>query len=256
MDIFSLDKKTAIITGANGSMGKSIAKGMANYECNLVLCDVVVTDLETFAQELKENGIKVSTIKCNVTSSDDIKNVVNKTLEEFSSIDVLVNCAGISSKRTPAEEFPLEKWNQILDVNLTGVFMLTQQVGKVMLEQGTGSIINISSGASHQAVRGSLGYSVSKSGVNMLTKAFASEWAERGVRVNGVAPYYVDTPILTKIKESDKDFFEQVLNGNPMRRMGKTDEIAAGVVFLASDASSFITGETISIDGGALAMGI
>lgn len=256
MDIFSLDGKTAIITGANGGMGKSIARGFANYECNLVLCDLILTDIEGFAEELRENGAKVLVIQCDVTNPNDIKNVVNTTLEKFSTIDILVNNAGITSKRTPAEDFPLEVWNRILGVNLTGVFMFTQEVGKVMLEQGSGSIINISSGASQQAVRGSLGYSVSKSGVNMITKGFASEWAERGVRVNGVAPYYVETPILAAIKETDKEFMEKVLSNSPMRRMGKPEEIAAGVMFLASDASSYMTGETIFIDGGAQALGL
>ncbi|WP_052948596.1 SDR family NAD(P)-dependent oxidoreductase [Mesobacillus campisalis] len=256
MDIFSLDGKTAIVTGANGGIGKSIARRFANYECNIVLCDLSLTDLEGFADELREKGAKVLVIQCDVTNRNEIKNVVNMTLEKFTSIDILVNNAGITSKRTAAEEFPLEVWQKIMDVNLTGVFLFTQEVGKVMLGQGSGSIINISSGASQQAVRGSLGYSVSKSGVNMLTKGFASEWAERGVRVNGVAPYYVETPILASIKETDKEFMDKVLSRSPMRRMGKPEEIAAGVVFLASDASSYMTGETISIDGGAQAMGI
>lgn len=256
MDIFNLDGKTAIITGANGGIGKSIARGFANYECNIILCDLTVTDIEGFAEELREKGAKVLVIQCDVGNPNDIKNAVNVTLEKFTTIDILVNNAGITSKRTAAEEFPLEVWHKIMEVNLTGVFMFTQEVGKVMLGQGSGSIINISSGASHQAVRGSLGYSVSKSGVNMLTKGFASEWAERGVRVNGVAPYYTETPILTSIKETDKEFMERVLSRSPMRRMGKPEEIAAGVMFLASDASSYMTGETMLIDGGALAMGM
>ncbi|WP_284037047.1 glucose 1-dehydrogenase [Neobacillus sp. 114] len=255
MDIFTLDGKTAIVTGANGGMGKSIARGFANYECNLVLCDLILTDIEGFAEELREKGAKVLVIQCDVTNPNDIKNVVNTTLGKFSTIDILVNNAGITSKRTPAEDFPLEVWQKIIDVNLTGVFMFTQEVGKVMLEQGSGSIINISSGASQQAVTGSLAYSVSKSGVNMVTKAFASEWAERGVRVNGVAPYYTETPILASIKETDKQFMEKVLSKSPMKRMGKPEEIAAGVMFLASDASSYVTGETILIDGGAHARG-
>ncbi|SEN03652.1 gluconate 5-dehydrogenase [Mesobacillus persicus] len=256
MDIFNLDRKTAIITGANGGIGKSIARGFANYESNLVLCDLTLTGLEEFAEELRDKGAKVLVIPCDVTNLNDIKNVVNMTLEKFSTIDILVNNAGITSKRTPAEEFPLEIWQKILEVNLTGVFMFTQEVGKVMLEQGKGSIINLSSAASQQAVTGSLAYSVSKSGVNMVTKAFASEWAERGVRVNGIAPYYTDTPILAAIKEIDKEFMEKVISKSPMRRMGKPEEIAAGVLFLASDASSYMTGETISIDGGAQARGI
>lgn len=255
MEFLNLSGKTVIVTGANGGIGQIISKAFADYKCNVVLCDLKLSDLEELAEEIRSKGANVLTVECDVTNSEDISTLISKTLEEFQSIDVLVNNAGIASKRIAIEEYPLDNWQQMMDINLTGIFMLSQQVGKVMLEQGAGSIVNISSGASYRALPGNLAYCVSKSGVNMLTKGFGSEWADKGVRVNAVAPAYVETPMVAYVRANNKDFDKEILSRVPMKRMGRPEEIANGVLFLASDASSYMTGEIIAIDGAATARG-
>jgi NAD(P)-dependent dehydrogenase (short-subunit alcohol dehydrogenase family) len=255
MKLFSLEGKTAIVTGAGRGIGRSVALGLAEAGSNVVVCSRTTTELEELAEEIKEKRVGALVIPCDVSNHDDIDNVINQTVERFKTIDILINNAGITKKHL-AEEFPAEDWEQILSVNLTGVFLFAQKVGKTMLEQGNGSIVNISSIASQQAVKKSIAYAASKGGVNMLTKNFASEWADRGVRVNGIAPAYIETPLVLAVKNHRKGFVEDIVNRTPMKRMGKPEEIVGAAIFLASEASSYITGETIFVDGGWTAIGL
>src|SRR5690625_110698 len=194
MDLFNLKDKVAIVTGAGRGIGKEIALGFAKAGCHLVICSRIVSELEELASEIESLGVKAHVVRCDIANPADIDTVVQEALDKFEKIDILINNAGLTKKH-PAEDFPLEDWNQIIQVNLTGVFLFAQKVGKVMLQQDSGSIINLSSIASQSALTGSIAYCASKGGVDMLTKTFATEWASRGVRVNAIAPAYVETPL-------------------------------------------------------------
>lgn len=255
MKLFSLKGKTSIVTGAGRGIGRSIALGLAESGSNLVICSRTTIELEKLAEEIKKFGSEVLVIPCDIKNHEDIDNVINQAMERFQHIDILINNAGITKKH-PAEKFTIEDWDNILAVNLTGVFVFAQKVGKIMLEQGNGSIINISSIASNQAVTQSIAYGASKGGVNMLTKTFASEWAEKGVRVNGIAPAYIETPLVKEVKNHRKEFAEEIVKRTPMKRMGQPEEVVGAAIFLASDASTYITGETIFVDGGWTAIGL
>lgn len=255
MEMFNLKNKIAIVTGAGRGIGRDISLGLAEAGCHLVVCSRTESELNSLADEIRKLGSKVIVAKCDISKPEDIDNVIERTLDEFGKIDILINNAGLTKKH-PAEDFPLEDWNQIIQVNLTGVFLFAQKAGKVMLDQGQGSIINISSVASKQAITSSIAYGASKGGVNMLTKTFASEWANRGVRVNGIAPAYIETPLVKAIKDHREDFSNDILKRTPMNRMGEPREIVGAVIFLASDASSYVTGETIFVDGGWTSIGL
>src|SRR5699024_819861 len=203
-DLFNLDKKVAIVTGAGRGIGKEIALGLAKAGCDLVICSRTESELNELAEEIKHIGSEALVVQCDIAQPEDIDNVIDETLKHYKKIDILINNAGLTRKH-PAEDFPIEDWNQINQVNLTGVIMFAQKVGKIMLDQGRGLIINISSVASVQAVTSSIAYGASKGGVKMLTKTFASEWASRGVRVNAIAPAYVETPLVKAIKDHRSD---------------------------------------------------
>lgn len=255
MDLFNLEGKVAIVTGAGRGIGRELALGFAKAGADLVICSRTLSELEQLAQEMKAIGSRVHIVRCDITNPEEIEQVVDETISRFERIDVLVNNAGITKKHA-AEDFPLEDWNYIIQVNLTGVFLFTQKVGKIMLQQKSGSIINLSSIASKTALTGSLAYCVSKGGVDMLTKTFATEWATRGVRVNAIAPAYIETPLVKAIKDHRKDFIEDIMKRTPMNRLGDPQEIVGTAIYLASDASSYVTGETIFIDGGWTAYGL
>lgn len=255
MDLFNVKQKVTIVTGAGRGIGRSVALGFAEAGSHVVVCSRTTNELEELAAEIEEKGVKALVVPCDVSNPEDIDNVVSKTLEEFGKIDILINNAGLTKKHH-AEEFPLEDWQQILDVNLTGVFLFAQKVGKVMLEQGHGSIVNVSSVASKQAITKSIAYSATKGGVAMLTKNFASEWADKGVRVNAIAPAYIETPLVLGVKNHRPGFYEDILNRTPMKRLGKPEEITGVAIFLGSEAASYVTGETIFVDGGWTAIGL
>jgi NAD(P)-dependent dehydrogenase (short-subunit alcohol dehydrogenase family) len=253
--LFNLTGKTAIVTGAGRGIGRSVAVGLAKAGANIVVCSRTESELTEVAQEISNSGREVLVVPCDVTRPQDIQYVINETVERFGVIDILINNAGMTIKR-PAEEYTLEDWNQILAVNLTGVFLFAQAAGREMIKQGNGKIINISSVAARTAVTGSIAYCASKGGVDMVTKGLAVEWAAYGVRVNGIAPAYIETPLVKAIKETRSDFASKVEARTPLARMGNPDEIVGAAMFLASDASSYTTGETILVDGGWVAVGL
>jgi NAD(P)-dependent dehydrogenase (short-subunit alcohol dehydrogenase family) len=255
MELFSLKGKTSIVTGAGRGIGRSVALGLAGAGSNVVVCSRTTSELEELAKEIEAKGVEALVAPCDVSREGDIDRVINQTLEKFNTIDVLINNAGVTKKH-PAEDYPAEDWNQIISVNLTGVFQFAQKVGKVMLKQRSGSIVNVSSVASQTAIKKSIAYAASKGGVNMLTKNFAAEWADQGVRVNGIAPAYIETPLVVAVKNHREGFADDIVNRTPMKRMGQPEELVGAAIFLASDASSYITGETIFVDGGWTALGV
>lgn len=255
MEIFSVKNTVTIVTGASRGIGRSVALGFAKAGSHVVICSRTTTELEELKTEIEKLGGNALIVPCDVSKPEDIDHVVNETLKEFGRIDTLINNAGITKKHE-AENFPLEDWEQIININLTGVFLFAQKVGKVMLEQKSGSIVNISSIGSQQALTKSVAYTATKGGVSMVTKNLAVEWADQGVRVNAVAPAYIETPLVKGIKDHRPGFYEEIVNRTPMKRLGKPEEIVGTCIFLASEASSYITGETIFIDGGWTAIGL
>lgn len=252
--MFELTGKTSLVTGAGRGIGHSIALALAEAGSDLVLCSRSRDELESVAQEVRSRGVRALVAPCDVTDAGQVQAAADAAAKEFGAIDVLINNAGMTVKK-PAEDVPLDEWQKVINVNLTGVFLMAQAVGRQMLKQGRGSIINISSIAAKTAITGSVAYCASKGGVDMVTKVLAVEWADRGVRVNGLAPAYTETPLVKAITDAKADFADRVKARTPMNRMARPEEMVGTAIFLASDASSYITGETIMVDGGWTAKG-
>ncbi|MCH6264566.1 SDR family NAD(P)-dependent oxidoreductase [Neobacillus citreus] len=253
--LFDLTGKVSIVTGASKGIGKAIAVGLAEAGSHVVLCSRTKVELDEVAKEIEQKGVEALVIPCDVSNPKDIQNVVDETVNKFHQIDVLINNAGITVKR-PAEEYDLNDWNKVIGVNLTGVFLFAQAVGRQMIKQKKGTIINVSSIGGETALTGSIAYCASKGGVNMLTKVLAVEWAPHGIRVNGIAPAYIETPLVKAIKEQRSEFAQRIEARTPLNRLGMPDELIGSAIFLASDASSYITGETLKADGGWTALGL
>ncbi|MFC4799247.1 SDR family NAD(P)-dependent oxidoreductase [Neobacillus sp. GCM10023253] len=253
--LFDLTGKVSIVTGASKGIGKAIAVGLAEAGSHVVLCSRTKVELDEVAKEIEQKGVEALVIPCDVSNPNDIQNVVDDAVNKFHQIDVLINNAGITVKR-PAEEYDLHDWNKVIGVNLTGVFLFAQAVGRQMIKQKKGTIINVSSIGGETALTGSIAYCASKGGVNMLTKVLAVEWAPHGIRVNGIAPAYIETPLVKAIKEQRSEFAQRIEARTPLNRLGMPDELIGSAIFLASDASSYITGETLKADGGWTALGL
>ncbi|MBF6593989.1 MAG: SDR family oxidoreductase [Thermaceae bacterium] len=244
-DVFSLDGQITIVTGASRGIGLEIAKAMRTAGAHIVVADI---DAEVGPKSAAELGGDF--VHTDVTDSASVKALVARVMAQHGRIDVLVNNAGVV-RNTPSEAVPDEEWRWVLSVNLDGVFWCCREVGKVMLERGRGSIVNIASmsGVISNHPQPQSAYNVSKAGVIMLTKSLAGEWASRGVRVNAISPGYIATP-MTKKGLDTPEWREAWLSTTPMGRLGEPAEIGPLAVFLASDASSFMTGSNVLIDGG------
>ena len=253
LDMFSLKGKTAIITGAERGIGLEIAIGFAKTGANIVIAGLMESEFENASACVKEQGVECVCIRTDVSCEEDVKNLVKKTLEIFPTIDVLVNNAGIN-KLAPAEEMPLDVWKKILDVNLTGQFLMCREVGSVMLKQGKGNIVNIASMSGlvvNPLPQQQCAYNSSKAGVIMLTKCLANEWAQRGIRVNAIAPGFTNTPLTAKrLNTPDDPAVKKWIGGTPMDRVAEPSEMVGLALYYASDASTFTTGTVLQVDGG------
>jgi len=250
----NLDGKTVIVTGAGRGIGRTLALGLASAGANIVAVSRTQEQVDEVAAEIKEMGREALSLSVDVTKMADLDNMVKKTIEQFGTVDVLVNNAGVT-KKIPAEELTEEDWDVVMDTNLKGMFFCAQKVGKKMIKQEKGSIVNLASVGSKVAISNSVAYCGSKGGLLQITKVLAVEWAKYNVRVNGVGPAYIETPLLTWIKDQP-DVYSKITNRTPMGRMGKPEEILGAVQYLASDAASYVTGETIFVDGGLLSYGV
>lgn len=257
-DLFTLDGKVALITGGGRGIGKFIATGLAEAGADLVITSRKMKNLEATAEELMGKfGVTVLPVASDVAKEEDIDNLLKITREKFSRIDVLVNNAG-ATWGAPTLEFPVEKWDQLFNVNVRGVWMLTQKVANIMKEQGGGNIINISSimafRGSEEMMHPAVPYNSTKAAINALTLNLAVKLAPYNIRVNAIAPGYFRTDMMAYIEMPEfKEAYDSMISLVPMGRVGDIDDMKGVAVFLASDASAYMTGHVLINDGGFLA---
>ena len=251
-DLFNLNDRVAIVTGGGQGLGKAIAVGLAEFGAVLAILDVDGERAHHAASELVARGHPAFAIQCDVADEMQVERAVQRVIGELGGIDILVNNAGIS-RRYPVEEFPLGEWERVIQVNLIGAFVCARAVASAMTAKKKGSIINIASiaGFGGRATKNTA-YSASKAGLINLTRTLAIYWAKAGIRVNAIAPAEMDSPLLDDLRREPGALEERVAR-IPMGRIGKPDELIGPIVFLASDASSFVTGHTLAVDGGSLA---
>jgi len=250
--MFELTGKTAIVTGASRGIGEAVAKGFATAGADLILVSRNLSALERVAKEIENTGRKAHPMAVDIGNPEEIQSAIGTAMKIFPRIDILVNNAGISPVLKKAEEMDLKEWEEIVRVNLTGTFLFCQAVGRVMIQQGGGKIINM---VSVGAVVGSprpLAYCAPKGGILQLTRVLAIEWARYNIQVNAIGPAYLETDLTKGMRES-KVISENLLRRTPMGRFGKPEEVVGAAIYLASDASSFVTGQTLFVDGGWLA---
>jgi len=246
--------KVAIITGAKGGMGKSHALALAKAGAKVVVSDISLEDCQKVVEEIKKGKGKALAVKCDVSKKEEVEEMVRKTVEKFGKVDILVNNAGICQFK-PFLELTEKDWDRTLDINLKGYFLCAQTCAKEMAKQKAGVIINIASVAMGQQGIGLpniVHYCASKGGIVGMTEALAVELAPYNIRVNAISPGIIETPMINQVK-SDSKMMEAMLARVPMHRVGKPEEVSNLVLFLASDASSYMTGSTVVIDGGWLA---
>jgi len=253
LERFSLKGKSGIVTGGGSGIGKGIAKGLVEAGAELVIAGRNKKKLEETARELQGLGGPVIPLRIDLSRIGDIKNLVDQTVKEFGKIDFLFNNAG-TVHRTPSEDYTEKEWDEVLNVNLKGVFFLSQAVAKVMIAQKRkGKIINTVSLMAVQGGKRIPAYAASKGGLNQLTKSMANDWAKYNILVNAIGPGWVKTE-LTQALWEDKERNAETLGRIPLGRWADPQDLAGAAVFLASDASDYITGQTIFVDGGWLSI--
>jgi NAD(P)-dependent dehydrogenase (short-subunit alcohol dehydrogenase family) len=249
---FDLSGRVAVVTGGSRGIGRAIALGLAEHGADVVVASRKQQDLDVVAEEIRQLGRKAAAIATHMRNTEDIDRLVEGTLEEFGKIDILVNNAGTNPYFGPMMEIEERTWDQIMSVNLKGYFLLARAVARGMIEQGSGNIINVSSTGGRRASPGLGCYSISKAGVNMLTQVLAQELGPHGIRVNGIAPGIVQTRFAEALW-GNEEILARSVQGTPLGRIAQAEEMAGVCVWLASDASSYVTGQTIILDGGASA---
>ena len=245
---FSLADKIAIVTGASTGLGYGSALALAHAGADVVVTSRSQERVEPVAAEIRQMGRRALPLALEVTCLESIDAMVKMTVEYFGRIDILVNNAGINIPE-PALDVTEEHWDRVLDTNLKGLFFCAQRVGRVMIAQGGGKIINIASQMGFVGGKLRAAYCSSKGGVVQLTKVLAIEWARYGVNVNGVAPTFLRTPFTARMFE-DEAFSQEVLRNIPLGRIGEVEDVLGAILFLASPAADLITGHTLLVDGG------
>ncbi|TDL31889.1 glucose 1-dehydrogenase [Jeotgalibacillus sp. S-D1] len=254
LELFDLSGKTALITGGGRGLGAQIAEGFAEAGANVVLCSRKLDACLETAERLSELGVKTLALQCDISNPEEVEQAVEDTLKAFDSIDILVNNSG-ATWGAPAEEMPIEAWRKVIDVNVTGTFLMSQAVGRKMIEKKEGKIINIASvaglGGTDPRVMDTIGYNTSKGAVITLTKDLAVKWGRHNINVNAIAPGFFPTKMSKAIIESGKD---PILEMTPLKRFGSDNDLKGAALFLASQASDYVTGDVLIIDGGTHAM--
>jgi NAD(P)-dependent dehydrogenase (short-subunit alcohol dehydrogenase family) len=248
-ELFDLNGKVAIVTGGSIGLGRQMAEALAEAGADLVLCARKKERCDRAAKELEALGADTLALGCDVKKPEDVQAVVDRTVERFGRLDILINNAG-TSWGAPVEEMTLEQWNKVIETNLTGTFLFSQAAGKVMVRQKSGKIINITSVAGIHGAPPSfqaIGYHASKGGVIAFTKDLACKWGQHNIQVNAIAPGWFPTNMSAVVIERNRETFLKRL---PLGRFGGENDLKGAAVFLASAASDFVTGHVLVVDGG------
>jgi NAD(P)-dependent dehydrogenase (short-subunit alcohol dehydrogenase family) len=251
-DLFDLTGQVAVVTGAARGLGKVFAEAYAHHGASLALVGRDKRGLEQVASEISSKGAKCSCYSADITNENEIEKAFGEAVREFGRIDILMNNAGTRRINVAPEEMEISKWKSVIDVNVTGSYICAQTAGRQMIKQKRGRIINISSISGFIINKGVHGgsYDVSKQAIVGMTRALAVEWAKHNINVNAIAPGYFLTIPNKDFFDADPAFYNNVLEMIPMGRIGNPEELAGAAVFLASEASSYMTGSVMVIDGG------
>ena len=251
LSLFNLSGKRALITGGTQGIGFSIAKGLGQAGASLVINARNSEKLTQCIQELQSLKIEATGALFDVTNAESVKEAINHIETHIGPIDILVNNAGII-RRAPAEDLPEEDWNEVILTNLTAPFMVSKYVGRQMIKRQRGKIINICSLMSELGRDTVSAYAAAKGGIKMLTRNLATEWAPHNIQINGIGPGYIATPINTSYRESGNPLNDYIVSRTPAGRWGTPEDLVGTAVFLASEASDFVNGQIIYVDGGLL----
>jgi len=247
--LFSLNGRRALVTGGGRGIGRACAQALAQAGAEVVVVSRTQAQIDETAANIIQQGGKATAIVGDISSLEAVNELVEKVCGVNQKVDILVNNAAISPIYKRGDKVKPEEWDQILQTNLHGTFYLTQAIGKCMIAAQTGTIINLTSVGAERALANLTAYTASKAALGELTRTLAVEWARQGIRVNAVAPGYIATEMTAGIQENER-LRQGVENRTPMGRFGRPEEVGAAVVFLASDAASYITGHTLFVDGG------
>ncbi len=245
--------KVALVTGGASGLGRISAVALANEGARVVVSDIAAGEGEATVQMITAAGGQAIFVKADVTKSSEVEAMVAATVSEFGRLDFALNNAGIDGVRARAADYPEEIWNQVINLNLTGVFLCLKYQLPVMVKQGSGAIVNMSSVAGVTGFPGHAAYTASKHGVIGLTKTAAIDYAKAGIRVNAICPAYTRTPMLDRMLEKKPDLEAKLIARVPLQRLGTAEEIAQAAIYLFSDAAAFITGHSLVMDGGIVA---
>ncbi|HYF94175.1 MAG TPA: glucose 1-dehydrogenase [Symbiobacteriaceae bacterium] len=248
MNRFSLEGRVALVTGAGRGIGKALALGLAQDGADVICLARTSSEIEATAAAARLMGRRAMAVTADITKQAEIEAAVDAALEQMGRIDILVNNAGMNI-RTPALELSEHDWDTVVDTNLKGPFLVAQTVGRHMCRAGYGRVINISSVGGGVALRTGVAYGSSKAGLNHMTRILALEWAKYGVTVNAIGPWYFKTSLTASLLANEQ-YLGEILARTPLRRVGELEELVGPVVFLASGASSYVTGQVLFVDGG------
>jgi len=248
-NLFDLHGKTALITGGNGGIGLGIANGFAESGANIAVAGRNTTKTEEVVAALSDRNTSAIGIEVDVANQESVEDMITNTLEAFGQIDILVNNAGIGIRNLP-HEYNLEDWNKVININLTGAFLCSKAVYPNMKTRGSGKIINIGSMTSIFGLDWAIAYASSKGGIVQLTKTLAVSWAKDGIQANSILPGWIHTDLTQGIKDNYQDRYDHILSRIPENRWGEPADLSGTAIFLASDASNYVTGVSIPVDGG------